>query len=172
MDWKRGLFRLWALGSVLWLLAIGYFAFQELLKPAPFGGNYQYEVQLKEMPWNTDWSKPFYEIAYTPAKGKFPDRFDRVDDGVIQEWDKDTKTGKLTIIAFPDLTFLYLSSELTENDKQYLANLFWKERWSRYAKRVAPWLSLAFGSPVIALLLGLAIKWVIYGFVRPSRRDN
>jgi hypothetical protein len=95
-----------------------------------------------------------------------------VDDGVIQEWDKDTKTGKMIMVAFPDLTFLYLSSELTENDKQYLANLFWKERWSRYARKIVPWLSLAIGPPLIVFLLGLAIKWVIYGFVRPSRRDN
>jgi hypothetical protein len=167
MDWKRGLFRFWVLGSALWLLAIGYFATKEFLRPAPFGGNYQYVVQFKEMPGHTDSSKPFYEIAYAPSKGRFPDEFDRLDDAVIEQWDKD---GRVVKIEFPDSTFLYLRSDLTENDQTYLADLFWKQRWSRYAKKIASWMSLAFGLPVIALLLGLAIRWVIYGFVHPTSR--
>src|SRR5262249_47763484 len=132
----------------------------EFLKPAPFGGNYQFVVQLKEMPANTDWSKPFYDLAHAPSKGRFPDKFDRLDGEAVDRWEKD---GRRVTIEFPDFTILYLPSDLTENDQKYLADLFWNQRWSS-------WLSLAFGLPVIALLLGLAVKWVIYGFVHSAKR--
>jgi len=85
MDWKRGLFRLWVLGSILWLLGVGYYSLHALLKPAPFAGNFQYVAQSKELPWNIDWSKSFYEIMYAPQKGKFPDEFADVGDDVIKD---------------------------------------------------------------------------------------
>src|SRR5215471_17469931 len=106
MYWERGLLRLWALGTILWLLATGYSALHAFLKPAPFGGNYQYVVQPKEVPWNVDWSKPYYDIIYAPGKGKFADEFAAVDDDVIQGWDKSVETGHRISVQFPDLTIL------------------------------------------------------------------
>jgi len=164
MNWKLGLFRLWVLASALWLAHIGYSASGEFLRFAPFGGNYQYVVQTKEMPWVTDWKKPFYEIAYAPKDGKFPQEFSDVGDEYIQDWDKRVKDGNITKIEFPDFTFLYLSSELTKDDATYLSQLFWRGRWLRYSKKIAYWLFSAFGPPLIALLCGLALRWVFLGF--------
>jgi hypothetical protein len=168
MNWKRGLFRLWVLSSVLWLLGTGYSSLHALLRPAPFAGNFQYVLQLKEAPWNIDSGKSFYDRIYAPQKGKFPDEFSSVGDDVIKDWDKSVKNGKMITVEFPDSTVLHLSSELTESDRTYLENLFWKQRWWRYSDKVLPWAIWVCGPPLFALLFGLAIKWVLHGFVRSS----
>jgi hypothetical protein len=166
MNWKLGLFRLWVLATVLWLLGVGYFAFKAFHVPLPLRGDYQYSVQIKEMPWNTDWSKPLYEIIYPPGKGPFPDEFPAVGEEYIQKWDEDVKAGKTIRIEFPDSSNLYLNPALTEQDQTYLANLFWQNRWYRYWSKIAPWLATAFGPPIAVLLLGLGLIWVRRGFAR------
>ena len=75
MNWAKGLFRIWLICSVIWFPAIGYFACKVFWAPIPFFGNYQNNVQIREMPWKTDWTKPYYEIAYPPGKGKFSGEF-------------------------------------------------------------------------------------------------
>ena len=166
MSWKLGFFRLWVLGSALWITYVGYSASHEFLKPAAFGGNYQYVVQTKEMPWATDWKKPLYEIAYSPKEGRFPQEFASLEDTYIEGWEKSVRDGSLTTIEFPDSTFLYLSSQWTNEDQTYLAQLFWHGQWLRYFKKVGYWLLLAFGPPAAALLSGLAIRWVFLGFTQ------
>jgi hypothetical protein len=167
MNWKLGLFRLWVLATVLWLLGVGYFAFQPFHVPAPFGGNFQYVTQLKEkLPWNADWTKPRNEIIYPPGKGHSPDEFAPVEEQYIQEWDKAVKAGKMIRIEFPDSSNLYLDAELTKQDQTYLTNLFWQQRPYRYWSKIAPWLAWAFGPPIALILLGLGIAWVRRGFAR------
>jgi len=120
MNWKLGLFRLWFLATALWVLGVGYFAFLAFDKPTPFRGDYQYSEQLKDVPWNTDWSKPLYEIIDPPGKGRFPDEFSPVEEKYIEQWDADVKAGKMVIIEFPDFSSLYLSAQLTKEDQTYI----------------------------------------------------
>jgi hypothetical protein len=98
MNWKQGLIRLWALTSILWLLVVGYLASGVFFKPLPFRGDYQYVVQTKEMPWNIDWNKPYYETCYAPGNGRTPDSFATVDEQYIQQLDEHTKAEKMTLI--------------------------------------------------------------------------
>jgi hypothetical protein len=164
MNWSRGLFRIWLLSSLLWLAVISYWASSVFLVPRPFAGSYQYSWPLKEKPWDTDFSKPFYEIAYPPGKGEFPDSFDPVEDEYIQQWDADVKAGKMVTIDFPDGASLYLSSQLTKDDQRLLSQEFWSDRWHRYASKLLPWLKLAFGPPIALFLAGLATRWIGRGF--------
>jgi hypothetical protein len=113
------------------------------------------------MPWNTDWSKPLYEIAFAPGKGNFPDDFAPVDDNVLPEWDKDPRLFK---VEFPDGSNLYLSTQWTEEDQNILGREFWGQRWSRYFAKIRPWLTWALGPPLALLILGLAFAWVLRGF--------
>jgi hypothetical protein len=166
MNWKLGFFRLWVLASALWLAHVGYSASGEFLRNAPFGANYQYVIQTKEMPWQIDWKKPFYEIAYAPGDAKFPTEFAELDSKYAEEWDKHVKNGVMTKIEFPDFTFLYLPSDLTKEDQTYLSNLFWRRRWLRYWEKISYWLLMSFGPPIIALLSALALRWIYLGFVR------
>jgi hypothetical protein len=170
MNWKLGFSRLWIFATIVWLLGVGYFTLSAFDKLAPFRGDYQYSVQTKEMPWNIDWSKPLYDIIDPPGKGRFPDEFSAVEQQYIQQWDKDVKAGKMVTIEFPDLSTLYLSSELTKADQAYLSNLFWRTRWHRYWSKISPWLAWAFLPPLTLLVLGLALAWVSRGFARKPIR--
>jgi hypothetical protein len=162
MTWKRGLIRLWALTSILWVFGIAY-ASGVFFKHLLFGSDYQYVVQSKETPGNIDWSKPFYETCYAPGHGRFPDEFTTVDD--IQEWNTRVKAGQVDRVEFPDYSSLYLPASLTDEDAKYLAKIFWHQRWNRYVYRVLPWLASAFGPPLLVLILGFAIAWVSRGFI-------
>jgi hypothetical protein len=119
MNWVRGLFRIWLLFSVLWLASVGYFASKVFWVPVPFYGNYQHSPQIKEMPWKTDWSKPYYEITDAPGKGKFPESFATLDDQYVEKWDADVKAGRTVEINFPDGTYLYLTAQLTKDDQNW-----------------------------------------------------
>jgi hypothetical protein len=165
MNWTQGLFRIWLLASVFWIATTSYFA-SRALAPFPFGGNYQYTWQIKEMPWVTDWSKPFYEIANAPSKGKFPDSFSPIEPQHIEEWDKDVKSGKMVSIHFPDESYLYVTAQLTKADQEILARTYWDQRWHRYFDKFLPWLELVFGPPLGILLAWLAIRWIGRGFVK------
>jgi hypothetical protein len=164
MNWVKGLFRIWLASSLLWLGVTGYYAVRHFAVPAPFYGNYQYNTQLKEMPWKTDWSKPLYEIAYAPGKGTFPETFYLMAEDLAQKWDGEVKAGRMIEISFPDRTHLYLAAQLTKDDQTFLAQLFWSERWWRYASKILPWLALVLGPPLGFLALGILILWVGRGF--------
>jgi hypothetical protein len=164
MNWTQGLFRIWLLFSVLWLAAVGDFASKAFWVPVPFYGNYQHSPQIKEMPWKTDWSKPYYEITDAPGKGKFPESFATLDDQYVEKWDEDVKAGRTVEIDFPDGAHLYLTAQLTKDDQKLLANLFWEQRWRRYADKILPWLALAFGPPLTLILGAIAVKWIARGF--------
>jgi hypothetical protein len=150
--------------SVLWLVGFICVFWRDLTKPYPMGGNFQHVTQTKDMPWKTDWSKPYYEIAYAPGKGSFPEAFATVADDVVQEWDKSVKSGSLQVVNFPDRSSLYVNSQLAETDKRLLAEMFWEKRWSRCFFTIFGWVKWAFGPPLGLLALSLAIAWVLKGF--------
>jgi hypothetical protein len=116
------------------------------------------------MPWNTDWTKPFYEVSYAPGKGRFPDKFSEMSDDTVQKWDALFKTGELLKVEFPDRSALYLSPGLTKEDQTLLAKLFWDQRWSRYFGKVWPWLAGAVLPAFSLLIFGLAFGWIVRGF--------
>ncbi len=156
MNWKRGFFRLWVFLSVLWLALLGSIAWSEVSSR----DYYQYIEQLK----NYDWDKPFYGRAYAPKMGKYPDRFALVIGKHLGELDKEVDNGSKIQVEFPDSSYLYLSADLTNEDRNYLGELFWEGRWERYFKKIAPWFFAALGSPLVLLLLGVAVQWIFRGF--------
>jgi hypothetical protein len=164
MNWKRGLVRVWITASVSLLIVVGVFAAHEFSKAFPFGRTFQYSEQTREMPWNTDWSKPFYARSFAPSKGNFPESFPELEEQYVQDWDRDVKNGKLVSAEFPDHTLLYLNAEISKADQDLLGSLFWQQRWKRYLHKVYPWVSWAFWPPLIVLLLGFMLNWVRMGF--------
>jgi hypothetical protein len=105
-----------------------------------------------------------------PEMANYRMKFADVDGIVLKEWSKSVKTVKMVAVEFPDSKILYLSSELTESDRKYLVNLFWHQRWLRYSHKILPWATWVAGPPLFALFLGLAISWVLHGFVRSNLR--
>ncbi|HZZ25015.1 MAG TPA: hypothetical protein VFE60_21685 [Roseiarcus sp.] len=108
----------------MWFLAIGYFGSGEFLKPFPFGYDYQYVIQTKEMPWDIDWNKPLYEIIIPPGKGCCGDHFDKIGEEYIAGFDKSVKEKKSISVGLPDGSRLFLNSELTESDQTIYRSYF------------------------------------------------
>lgn len=164
MNWKGGLLRLWVAGSVLWLIGVGVFAGYQFSQPFPLGENFQYVEPLKAMPWETDWSKGYYERSFAPGKGKFPDSFAEIETNYIKGFAESVKSGNKVVIYMDDATRIYLPSELKAEDREFIKQQFWKQRWSRYFGKLWPLVLGAFAVPAAVLLFGMAIKWIINGF--------
>jgi len=165
MNWRQGLFRVWLVLSAVWLFSVLYLASDIFLKPYPFAGDYQYQIQTKTMPWDTDWKKPLYDIINAPGKGKFPDQFSVIEAQYIDGFNKSVKDGNDIKIEFPDMSRLIISSQFTLTDRDYLSKIFWDQRWSRYFWRIVPWGCWAFGPPVALLCIGFVILWIRRGFL-------
>jgi hypothetical protein len=144
MNVRRGLFRAWALFSLIWLTYIGVLAYNEV--PAEIAStkySYVYQLRTDIDPDNTDWSRPLYEIVRSPSDEKLDSEFGFVDPEYLSDLDKDAKEGKMNIIEFPDHSKLYLSSALTEADQTYLSRQFWDQRSVRLLKILEPGLAAA-----------------------------
>jgi hypothetical protein len=60
-----------------------------------------------------------------------------------------------------DSSQLWLQPALSDNDKNYIAGVFWAERWSRRDRLLRPWLPSAL-IPPLGLLLAL---WAVRALV-------
>jgi hypothetical protein len=162
LNVRRGMIRLWVATSLLWIAVAGAFAYMQVsgdLKKSYF----QYEQQSKnhEKPWDTDWSKPFYERNFAPGKGDVPDRFPTLDASHVDEW---KKSPHLTEISFPDGSILFVPLELTRDDMKLLAKEFWDGRIERWIELAKPWATFVLVPPVALLIIGWIIGWVVRGF--------
>jgi len=63
-----------------------------------------------------------------------------------------------------DGTTLYLNSELKAEDREFLRQKFWEQRWGRYLDKVWPLVLVAFSIPAAVLLFGITVRWIIKGF--------
>ncbi|WP_376100822.1 hypothetical protein ACE7GA_26425 (plasmid) [Roseomonas sp. CCTCC AB2023176] len=168
MSWGRGLFRLWVFVSALWLVTVGVSLALEL-KEGMFAGNYQYVMQLRTQPWETDFNHPIYEIAHPPGQGPFPEKFMPVDWQHLADWNSRVSDRNMVKMDFPDRTALYLSAQWSEADQTQLSRMFWEGRWWRYADRLWPWAIRAVAPPLVLLSLWMAVGWVLRGFrARPG----
>lgn len=167
MNWKLGLVRLWIVVSSVWALTVTYLASEVFLAAYPFSIDYQYVIQPKELPWETDWKEPFYENIYAPGKGRIKDTFAEIDQQYIEGFNKSVKDGTQIRVEFPDMSRLIISSNFTPSDRDLLSNMFWEQRWNRYFCKLAPWVGWAFGPPILLLLFAFTVAWVRRGFVRP-----
>lgn len=164
MNYKRGLFRIWILVSVLWIVGCAGFAYIHYSTAYPAGRNYQYVIQTKKMPWETDWTKPIYEIAFAPGKGKFPEAFQLIDDKYLDGFNKAVNAGTKKTVDMTNMDTLYISAEYNQNDVAILSDEFEAQWWGRFFSDYKPYAIGAIVPPVCLLILGFLIGWVIAGF--------
>jgi len=165
MNVGRGLFRGWILLTVLWLVAVGTFAYgiigEEISR---WKWQYIHQARTNTLPSDIDWSLSYYEIVRSPSDEKLAVTFDEVRYDYVPSWDKHVKDGKLAIVKMPDDSSLYLSTFLTKEDQEYLAGAFWDQRWSRYISFAKVWVPILVVPPIVLFILGWAILWVCRGF--------
>lgn len=69
-------------------------------------------------------------------------------------------------VDFPDKSTLYLSAELTKEDQNFVCREFWEQRWERWGAEALPYFMWAVMPPLMLLVLGGFLYWVIQGFAR------
>jgi hypothetical protein len=112
----------------------------------------------------TDWKRPYYENMRSPSAEKLAVTFYELEYQYSQSWDQSVKDGKLTVIEMPDHSSLYLNTDLTKNDQEYLSKAFWGQRWWRYAGFAKVWVPILVAPPIVLFILGWAVLWVCRGF--------
>jgi hypothetical protein len=86
----------------------------------------------------------------------------------IGGFDKAVKDGKMIIRYLPNKSVFYLDSQITNEDRDLLVNIFWEERWSRYFNKLYPLISLAILPPLILLVSAYVLTWMRKGFTSRS----
>jgi hypothetical protein len=143
MNWRRGLWRIWIGLTVLWLVGVGYLCLSEFSKTSPFAGQF---------------------LVKTPTQEGLSPQFAQLEEPYHMDWENSVKEGKLIVVQFPDHARLYLSSQLTPDDQENLAEAFHDQRWVRYGAKISAWLGLAIGVPLAALCLGMSMFWIVERF--------
>jgi hypothetical protein len=167
MNVGRGLFRAWIFLTVIWLIVIGWFAFDSIRYQIT-AGSWEYAEWMKVEPWEVDWSRPLYETRKSPAAEKLSVSFyQREIDNV--NFNEEVKAGHMTRITMPDRSSLYLDARFTKDDQEYLAKAFWDQRWWRYASFAKVWVTIFVVPPIVLFILGWAILWVGRGFKTVSQ---
>jgi hypothetical protein len=166
MNVGRGLFRGWILLTVLWLIGAGTLAYF-IIGDEVSRWKWQYVEIMRHgdiPPWETDWKRPYYENMRSPSAEKLAVTFYELEYQYSQSWDQSVKDGKLTVIEMPDHSSLYLNTDLTKNDQEYLSKAFWGQRWWRYAGFAKVWVPILVAPPIVLFILGWAVLWVCRGF--------
>ena len=74
----------------------------------------------------------------------------------------------MAVIEMPDGSRLYLDDQYNETDKNYIAQQFWDQPWSRWAYAggaVAAW---AFVPCILLFIFGYSLLWIGRGFKRDA----
>jgi hypothetical protein len=154
----RGLFRAWIVISVLWV--VGVMAFAISVVPGVLAGwKYQYvPVMRPELdPNKIDSNRPFYDVMKSPSQEGLRPTFEEVTYHAFH--DKRVGEGSMATDSFPDGSVLYLPSGMTNEDKKYLAQQFWRQRWLRWGWLAGQWALIAL-APVLGLwVIGYAVLW-------------
>jgi len=163
MNFRRGLFRLWLLLSIFWIVGASALAIQSVTKEI-HQQKFQYDAILRDgRGWKEDWNRPFYELYKSPREAGIP-KFREISSEKLSEFEERAKKETVLIVEMPDSSRLYLDSALGKDDLSFLAKEFWDQRWSRWWHGSWHWILWAFVPPVLTLAIGFALFWVFRGF--------
>jgi hypothetical protein len=168
MNVRRGLWRTWIFLTALWVIGtvtLAYFVLPESVASRKYQYVYNMRSDVPD-PNKVDWTKDFYSLMQSPSKEKLASTFDIQTYQYATTWDEDVKKGMLITVEFPDKSHLYMSAQMTQVDRDYVAKAFWNQRWERWGIETLPWVAGAIVPPIILLLLGSFMVWVGRGFTR------
>jgi hypothetical protein len=156
MNWRRGLFRLWIMGAVLFALTVTAISYTEIrgqfVRPALFvpvlcgdargEPGTDYAIKEKGEPSSGDYTTPnsFETCWYALSRFRtfYPEYNDLKDGELIRKLHM-----ALNIWTFDDLI---------------------AERIPQPWTTLGIWASIAFGVPLVVLILGASLAWALSGF--------
>jgi hypothetical protein len=84
------LFRAWIVTSVVWILLAGTVGFV-LIRDELGLSRFQYVPEMREsvdLSKKVDWSRPYYELVFSPSEISTPPYFDPVGFEYVASWDE------------------------------------------------------------------------------------
>jgi len=159
MGLGRRLFLLWLIASAAWLGLVYFYLTAGGWWPGKWEVFYTLREDIGEPPdtsygLDTPLPRPLYEIIRSPSQERLPVVFQPRGQQGGSQWDHRLNIGQWVPREFPDGAKLWLQPALAEADKNYIAQQFWNQRWSRWDMLLRPWLPSAL-IPPLGLLLAL-----------------
>jgi hypothetical protein len=74
----------------------------------------------------------------------------------------------MVVVNMPDGSRIYMRDGYNEADKNYIAQQFWDQRWSRWGDAAGVIAAWAFVPCILLFVLGYSFLWVVRGFKRDS----
>jgi hypothetical protein len=146
MNWRRGLFRLWLVFSILFVIGTAAVFYRDVRS--------EFEETARTWPGHL-----LVPVACSDARGKA---------GIDYEVFDDPSTTIKCWYQVPKLRTLYPEyNDLTNDD---LSNRLYKKAGLAMKETAAPWTSvlkviaIAIGGPLIILVVGAALMWSLAGF--------
>jgi hypothetical protein len=158
MNWRRGLFRLWIVGSVLFVIAFAVISYSEIkaqfsavAPPPPPQGSEILVPQLCEE------ARGVAGTDYTTQKGQNPG-----------PWDKYAKPEPYDDCWYTMSKFRPLYPEFNNLSDYELIRMLYGIRVRPWAT-LGIWASIAVGIPLAVLIIGASLVWAFSGFAAKRR---
>lgn len=141
MNWNKGLLRVWLVAALLWAAAVAGYGAVALSGRPVASGLYAYSAAAE---------------AFVPQRLAVTDGL--LEDGVAR--------GVIARIDLDDRTTLFAPRALGEERLEELTRRFQDEHAPVGARALLPWALGALLPPVVILLAGLLLAWILRGFRR------
>jgi len=151
MNWRRGLFRLWIVGSVLFVTAVAVISYSEIKAqfdgvPSPPQG---FEIVVPQLCKD---ARGDAGSDYTTQKGQNPG-----------PWDKYAKPDPYDDCWYTMSKFRPLYPEYNNLSDYELIRMLYGIRVRPWAT-LGMWASIAVGIPLAVLIVGASLVWAFSGF--------
>jgi hypothetical protein len=147
----RKAFKFWLTTSIVWIIAIVTMIYAGAVFPTGYQANFPLRTDLE--PWNHEWQingplrHPLYEIIRSPVAEKVSLTFQwrGYSSG---PWNQHIHARDLPRFRFPGGETLALPADLTDADREYVKQAFWRQRWKRWGETLGPFARWAIFVPL------------------------
>ena len=147
----RKAFKFWLTTSIVWIIAIVTMIYAGAVFPTGYQANFPLRTDLE--PWNHEWQingplrHPLYEIIRSPAAEKVSLTF-QWRGYSTGPWNQHIHARDLPRFRFPGGETLALPADLTDADREYVKQAFWRQRWKRWGETLGPFARWAIFVPL------------------------
>jgi hypothetical protein len=166
MNFRRGLFRLWLVASVVFVLAVGTLSFEEIKS------QFDAVARLKDL----DRYETMLPVLCGQVRGEAGKDYTTKENQVPGPWDTYAKPNPFDACWYTMTAFRPLYTEYKDLSDHELARRLYTAAGTPLTDVPNPWVTLSFwagialGIPLAVLALGTALVWALAGFVasRPA----
>jgi len=162
MNWRRGLFRLWIVGTALFVIAVAFINYSEIKK--------QFDAVAITNAINYGASEIVLPQLCGKARGVAGTDYSTQEDRDPGPWDTYAKPNYFSTCWYAMSKFRPLYPEYKDLSDEELSRKLYAEHGVPIRDLPNPWAtlgtwaSIAFGIPLVVLILGASLVWAFSGF--------